>query len=47
MQKTVENQQTKTTATVNYGSAIDLSPTAAKDGYNFVGWNTNKDATSN
>ena len=37
---------TKTTATVNYGSAIDLSPTAAKDGYNFVGWNTNKDATS-
>ncbi len=37
---------TKTSATVNYGSAIDLSPTAVKDGYTFVGWNTNKDATT-
>ncbi|MEI3508120.1 MAG: InlB B-repeat-containing protein [Bacilli bacterium] len=36
---------TKTTATVNYGSSIDLSPTATKSGWTFVGWNTNKDAT--
>lgn len=36
----------KTSATVNYGSAIDLTPTATKDGYTFVGWNTNKDATT-
>ena len=37
---------TKTTATVNYGSSIDLSPTATKAGWTFVGWNTNKDATT-
>ncbi|MFR2585902.1 MAG: InlB B-repeat-containing protein [Bacilli bacterium] len=37
---------TKTTATVNYGSSIDLTPTATKSGWTFVGWNTNKDATS-
>ena len=37
---------TKTSASVNYGSAIDLTPTATKSGYNFVGWNTNKNGTS-
>ncbi len=37
---------TKTSATVNYGSAIDLTPTATKSGYTFVGWNMNKDATT-
>ena len=37
---------TKTSATVNYGAAIDLTPTASKSGYTFIGWNTNKDATS-
>ena len=36
---------TKETASVSYGTAIDLSPTATKAGYVFVGWNTNKDAT--
>jgi uncharacterized repeat protein (TIGR02543 family) len=35
----------KTEATVNYNSAIDLTPTATKSGWTFVGWNTNKDAT--
>ena len=29
-----------------YGSAVDLSVTATKNGYTFVGWNTNPDATS-
>ena len=29
-----------------YGSNVDLSPTASKSGYSFVGWNTNKDATT-
>ena len=33
-----------TTASVTYGSAIDLSPTAVKSNWTFVGWNTNKDA---
>ena len=37
---------TKTSAKVNYGSSIDLTPTATKSGYTFVGWNTNKDGTS-
>jgi uncharacterized repeat protein (TIGR02543 family) len=37
---------TKTEATVNYNSAIDLTPTATKSGWTFVGWNTNKDATT-
>ena len=36
---------TKTTATVEEGSAIDLTPTATKSGWTFVGWNTNKNAT--
>lgn len=31
---------------VNYGSAIDLTPTASKSGYNFVGWNTDSNATT-
>ena len=37
---------TKTTASVNYGAAVDLTPTATKSGWTFVGWNTNKDATT-
>ena len=37
---------TKTSATVNYNAAIDLTPTASKSGYTFIGWNTNKDATT-
>jgi len=37
---------TKTSATVNYNAAVDLTPTATKSGYTFVGWNTNKDATT-
>ena len=37
---------TKTSATVEEGSAIDLTPTATKSGWTFVGWNTNKDATT-
>ena len=37
---------TKTSATVGYNSAVDLTPTATKSGYTFVGWNTNKDATT-
>ena len=36
---------TVTSTTVNYGAPIDLTPTATKSGYTFVGWNTNKDAT--
>ena len=35
---------TKTSAKVVKGTSIDLSPTATKSGYTFVGWNTNKDA---
>ena len=37
---------TKTSANVNYGSNVDLSVNAYKSGYTFVGWNTNRDATS-
>ena len=37
---------TKETDKVNYGEAIDLTPTASKSGWTFVGWNTNKDATT-
>ncbi|MEI3507641.1 MAG: InlB B-repeat-containing protein [Bacilli bacterium] len=37
----MRNKCKKTTATVNYGSSIDLSPTATKAGWTFVGWNTN------
>ena len=35
---------TKTTDTVDFGDNIDLTPTATKDGYQFVGWNTDPDA---
>ena len=34
-----------TTAKVNYGSAVDLSKTATKSGWTFVGWNTSSTAT--
>ncbi len=37
---------TKTTEKVDYGDNIDLTPTATKSGWTFVGWNTNKDATT-
>ena len=36
---------TKTAAALAQGAAVDLSPTAAKSGWIFVGWNTNRDAT--
>ena len=42
------NEGTSTTAEneyVNEGESINLSYTATKEGYEFVGWNTNKDAT--
>ena len=32
---------------IPYGSAVDLSVTATKNGYTFVGWNTDPDATVN
>ena len=35
-----------TSATVAEGAAIDLSPTAIKSGWTFVGWNTNANATT-
>ena len=34
----------KTSAKVAIGSSIDLTPSATKEGYTFVGWNTSKDA---
>ncbi|MBO5349738.1 MAG: InlB B-repeat-containing protein [Clostridia bacterium] len=35
----------KTTDSKAYKEEIDLTTTAEKDGYTFIGWNTNKDAT--
>ena len=37
---------TKTSATVTYGNSIDLTPTAAKSDWTFVGWNTYSTATA-
>ena len=37
---------TKITASVNSGAAVDLTHTATKTAWQFVGWNTNKDATT-
>ena len=37
---------TKTSATVAEGAAIDLTPTATKNGSTFVGWNTNASASN-
>ena len=37
---------TKTSDIVISGNNIDLTPTATKSSYEFVGWNTNKDATT-
>ena len=37
---------TKGSARAVSGSAVDLSPVASKTGWDFLGWNTNKDATS-
>ena len=31
---------------VNYGNSADITQTAEKEGYDFLGWNTNKTATS-
>lgn len=36
----------KQTASTRYKSSVDLTKKAEKSGYEFVGWNTNKDATS-
>ena len=36
----------KQTASTKYKSSVDLTKKAEKSGYEFVGWNTNKDATS-
>lgn len=36
---------TKTEARLEHGDTIDLSPTAEKPGWVFVGWNTDKNAT--
>ena len=36
----------KASATSYYGSKIDLTPTASKSGYEFIGWNTDKNATT-
>ena len=35
---------TKTSATVAYANSVDLTPTATKSGWTFVGWNTDKSA---
>lgn len=37
---------TKTTDIIEEGTAIDLTPTATKSGWTFVGWNTDKNATT-
>jgi len=37
---------TKTQQQVVVGNAIDLTPTAAKSGYTFIGWNTSATATT-
>jgi len=37
---------TKANASAQKGTAADLSPTAAKPGWDFLGWNTDKDARS-
>ncbi len=37
---------TKTTATAKKGEAIDLTPTATKSGWTFVGWNTDPNANT-
>ena len=37
---------TKTNDLVAEGSYADLTPTATKSGWTFVGWNTDKDATT-
>lgn len=38
------NAATQTSDTVLEGAAVDLTPTAAKDGWEFVGWNTEQNA---
>lgn len=40
------SSSTKTTDTIQSGAEIDLSPVATKKGYEFVGWNTDRNATS-
>ena len=37
---------TRTSASVSFGSNADLSVTASKSGYTFVGWNTDRNATT-
>ena len=37
---------TKSTDYIYYGSNVDLTPTATKEGWTFVGWNTDRNATT-
>ncbi len=37
---------TRTSASVSFGANADLSVTASKSGYTFVGWNTDRNATT-
>ena len=37
---------TKVSDSVNYGESADLTPTATKEGYDFLGWNTSSTATT-
>lgn len=37
---------TKTTDKLEDGANVDLTPTATKEDYKFIGWNTDKDATT-
>lgn len=38
------SSSSKKTDVVSYGNSVDLTPSAVKDGYIFVGWNTDKNA---
>lgn len=40
------SSSTKESVTVKYGDDVDLSPTAVKSGWTFVGWNSKKNSTS-
>ena len=44
--KTNGGTTSNATSSVYYESSVDLSRSASKSGYEFVGWNTNKDATT-
>ena len=40
------DSSTASTKTVTYGTAVDLTPTATKANYVFIGWNTSSTATT-